>query len=516
MKIDKKNKSSIYINQNAGNVQANIAAFNHAASGGAMMGEQLDEPTIYDLVDLVQYNGAEYRGAEIPEEDPFMINQINIPDNMRLKSYDVDVIDDDTLQLSYTTQEPFTPQDSEKFIDEINRFFQALVKRENFHKPFTVALEVMCRGLDENDGHLVYDININGMENEQMKLKENLNNVVETEDKSRESIQPDFADAVREIKDNEEKVAELQRVRKAPKESEQVLSDDIKFILDESLFEYYDKDQADDFVLLVYEDDEELYPYYDEYQADAHMAELEQLDLDNPINQGLIGYARLMRDDEGKVFVADKSCYRSDMQNIKKLDDIINHYVDKNFHESIKNIKGIKRLKHLTENLDYSVDEYLNDIKYYGDGYVTIEKIDLDIDQGNYKFKSADVLNTAIAKGWVFKDDKNEGLCLVSNRNNLLKDSKDVVKHSEITPKTSLRKAVEIMTPDEFQLDRIRDDVTLEDIWRAIKDGKDFYDEASVDKRGFDSAVREKIFDAITQAFNIDYDRIYDTWLSNK
>lgn len=329
MKVKKHKKP--YINTDAGNVPANVAAFNHAATGGNMMGEDLSQMDIYDLVKFINYNGAEYRGAEIPKADPFMINQINIPDNMRLKWFDVDILDDDTLQLSYITQESFNSEDANKFIAEVKRFFEAILEREDYEKPLSVALDVECRDGEEY-GKLVYDLDFN--EENKMKIekltedkKVNLDNVVEVEEKSKEVVDPGFADGVREIKDNVDKVAELERVRKAPEQGKEALSDDIKITLDESLFE----------------------------------------------------------EDES--------------------------------NESIKTRRGIKRIDNLKESEnEYTVEEYLNDVRYFGDGYITVDKIEFDIDQGGYKFKLSDVLNTATKAGWKFVDDPDDGLMIYFNK----------------------------------------------------------------------------------------------------
>ena len=88
-----------------------------------------------------------------------------------------------------------------------------------------------------------------------------------------------------------------------------------------------------------------------------------------------------------------------------------------------------------------------------------------------------------------------------------------LVSNEEITKDTSLRKAVQIMTPSEYQLDRIRDDISLSQLYDLMKQGKDVYEVASVDGDGFDSDVREKIFTAMSDSLNIDYDDIYNLWL---
>ena len=99
-------------------------------------------------------------------------------------------------------------------------------------------------------------------------------------------------------------------------------------------------------------------------------------------------------------------------------------------------------------------------------------------------------------------------------RDNIIDGINDyLVSTEEITKDTSLRKAVQIMTPSEYQLDRIRDDISLSQLYDLMKQGKDVYEVASVDGDGFDSDVREKIFTAMSNSLNIDYDDIYNLWL---
>ena len=69
---------------------------------------------------------------------------------------------------------------------------------------------------------------------------------------------------------------------------------------------------------------------------------------------------------------------------------------------------------------------------------------------------------------------------------------------------------------DEFQIDQVRDDISLEDVYNAVQNGEDFYKYASVGGKGFDSAVREKIFSGIADRLGVDYDDIYNAWLGRK
>ena len=67
--------------------------------------------------------------------------------------------------------------------------------------------------------------------------------------------------------------------------------------------------------------------------------------------------------------------------------------------------------------------------------------------------------------------------------------------------------------PDEFQVQDIRDDIDFQGLWDAMKNGKDFYEVASVNGEGFDSAVREKLFDGMANALGLEYDDVYYQWL---
>ncbi len=86
----------------------------------------------------------------------------------------------------------------------------------------------------------------------------------------------------------------------------------------------------------------------------------------------------------------------------------------------------------------------------------------------------------------------------------------------EFTADMKLRDAYKIYDPEEFQLDLIRNDITVEELWKRMQNGESVYVIASVDGEGFDSVVREGIFNIIEQALNIEYDTIYNTWLNPK
>ena len=56
----------------------------------------------------------------------------------------------------------------------------------------------------------------------------------------------------------------------------------------------------------------------------------------------------------------------------------------------------------------------------------------------------------------------------------------------------------------------------FDELWGRMQDGEDFYEIASVDGTGFDSAVRENIFSGMSDILDIPYDEIYETWLQNE
>lgn len=70
--------------------------------------------------------------------------------------------------------------------------------------------------------------------------------------------------------------------------------------------------------------------------------------------------------------------------------------------------------------------------------------------------------------------------------------------------------------PTEFQLDKIKYPFTFEelnDAWKEDQEGGDFYTIASQDGKGFDSAVREEIFNGLVENLGGEYDDYYYRWL---
>lgn len=141
----------MFINRDAGNVEANVAAFNHAAGndvageGGQAMGENLNESaSIYDWVDQIEVNGPDYKGAPYPPRHRFKINEQDIPYNMRLKWFDIDR-SDDFIELSWVTQEQFDSMDFEDFKKEVIRAIHDLADYNGQEKPFELIIKAECR-----------------------------------------------------------------------------------------------------------------------------------------------------------------------------------------------------------------------------------------------------------------------------------------------------------------------------------------------------------------------------------
>lgn len=114
--------------------------------------ERLDEayrrlPVTIDEITKISYNGAEYRGARIPDFNRISINQIMLPDNMRTKSYNTVVTDSDKNEITffYTTQEEFDGDDANQFTREVRRAFKEYAEYVGYDKPFILHLDVECR-----------------------------------------------------------------------------------------------------------------------------------------------------------------------------------------------------------------------------------------------------------------------------------------------------------------------------------------------------------------------------------
>lgn len=118
-----------------------------------MEGNPLNEDTssisLEDFMTHINYNGAEYRGAEIPAAIDTSINQVNLPDNMRLKSFEVFISGDNEISMHYTTQGGFSEEDSNVFIEEVKHAINSMITEYNYTQPFSILLNVMSRDGEE-------------------------------------------------------------------------------------------------------------------------------------------------------------------------------------------------------------------------------------------------------------------------------------------------------------------------------------------------------------------------------
>lgn len=80
----------------------------------------------------------------------------------------------------------------------------------------------------------------------------------------------------------------------------------------------------------------------------------------------------------------------------------------------------------------------------------------------------------------------------------------------------NVRNWVKANYPKEFQADLIKENMTFDDLYDEMKKGGDFYRYASEDGDGFDSAVREEIFEGLSRYHKKPYDHFYNLWLKGE
>ena len=111
------------------------------------------------------------------------------------------------------------------------------------------------------------------------------------------------------------------------------------------------------------------------------------------------------------------------------------------------------------------------------------------------------------ASGW-----KGESLEERADRDSIKHGFEDFYDQFDIKPERKIKEVYAEIFPEEYQLDKIHPAKTIADIWSEMQAGEDVYRIASKDGEGFDSAVREGIFEIISKAFKIPYDTVYLTW----
>lgn len=341
-------------------------------------------------------------------------------------------------------------------------------------------------------------------------LLENLRNIVDVEEKSKEVVKPDFAAAVREIKDNDEKRDEANEKVEAPKEGEETLPKSMKLILDESLFE-------DD---INREESISLEQYLDEINEAGGWVTLEKIEMDvfhTPVDANaadVINYAvhhgwkvfdhpehglaimhqrlegkklpesfedehlgKAEEAEEEKFWVLVYMLVDEDIERTERYDDIDDARADFiTFTERDPKSYKYVVLQEVTEGEEEDIEE----LEVWGDVYESLKE-------------NAE------------KDKLEESAELLTRIKSEVKE--------DIKPDMTIRSAYAIVEPDEFQLDHLRDDITIEEVWKKMQEGEEIYEIASVDGKGFDSAVREGIFGLIEKALGVPYEKVYETWL---
>ena len=110
------------------------------------------------LVDSIGVNGPRYRGAKRPSYRLNMINESEFADELRFKYYECHVVDENTLDFKWETQEwTDNPDDIHELIDEIYRAFEFNAQKLKIAEPISITVEIYSR---DGDGPIVTDFTI--------------------------------------------------------------------------------------------------------------------------------------------------------------------------------------------------------------------------------------------------------------------------------------------------------------------------------------------------------------------
>jgi len=81
--------------------------------------------TTKEIVNEFKVIAPKWRGAEYPPFEEKAVNESKIPDCMRFKEYDTNIIYPDILQIEWLTQEDFDTAQLQNFENEIRRYLKA-------------------------------------------------------------------------------------------------------------------------------------------------------------------------------------------------------------------------------------------------------------------------------------------------------------------------------------------------------------------------------------------------------
>ena len=99
------------------------AAFADTSSSAPM--KLLYRDLLWYVADRFRVNGPKSRGARQPEFNPTAVNESEFGDNLRVKSYDCEVIGDGIF-ITWVTQEPFIDAEAPALVKEIERCVDCL------------------------------------------------------------------------------------------------------------------------------------------------------------------------------------------------------------------------------------------------------------------------------------------------------------------------------------------------------------------------------------------------------
>lgn len=78
--------------------------------------------------------------------------------------------------------------------------------------------------------------------------------------------------------------------------------------------------------------------------------------------------------------------------------------------------------------------------------------------------------------------------------------------------KTNIKQWYSKNYKDDDYKDYIKDDITFEDLWKALKSGKEIYAFIFVEDHA-DSIVRERLFQELSDIYEVDYDNVFNMWI---
>lgn len=101
-------------------------------------------------------------------------------------------------------------------------------------------------------------------------------------------------------------------------------------------------DGVSDVVLVIYDDETDVNDYYNDREADAHIAELQEMTDEDLDAQGILGYGRLTRDENGKFIRVRDNDYVADSVNEPIVREQIQHWL-KQYNSKNESVEDDKK-----------------------------------------------------------------------------------------------------------------------------------------------------------------------------